>query len=681
MKISKAQNRRFQVGMALLLAAGITGGTLVLCFILRDVAPFGSQSLCSMDGYSQYYPMLREMRRAVRQGNLFWSWNGALGFPLWAQSAYYTNSPLWLLLYLLPEDRMLSGIDLLVLLRLVLCSVTFCLYLLWKFPAATEHTVLLGFPALSLAWALNGWNLAFINQFMWLDVIVLLPLVICALERLLQGKSVVLYVLTLALALWSCFYTGWMLCLFLALYVAAQLLKCGVRRDLLRTAGRFAGASVCAACLASPVLLPVFHALKHTMSASLCFQPPLAFSYAPTDIPERLVPFQQISLVFESPNLFCTLTAVFLAAVYFLQSRQPAKQKWIELGFTLALLVSMLVNLGDYVWHGLHYPNQLPCRESFLFIFVLLTHAAKGLQSVRWKQQAVTAIAVCMLAEACGNFVWGFSSQTWISSNDSLLDHASQMTALAGMQTDDGLERAAWVGTERNNMPMQYGYRGVGYYSSTMSADAYRFFRALGMPRYAENVSTLYSGGDLLNAVFAVRYTYDALSNQIRENPNAFPTVFATSDSVLPFNPEHFADAGAAQQTLLHLLTDGEGFDALPRLKRNALQVQKVRPHHICGVIQTRESFVFTSIPFDDGWSVFVDGHKVDCVKTASYFCGFYVQPGTHDIELRFFPVGLRTGLCLACLGLLALLYYYIKGRNRPPCVPPRVNILSVCRE
>lgn len=85
---------------------------MLVCFALRGIAPFGGKTLCSMDGFSQYYPMLMNMGQAVKEGELFYSFSGALGFNLWAQSAYYTNSPLWLLVYLLPESLKITGLSL-----------------------------------------------------------------------------------------------------------------------------------------------------------------------------------------------------------------------------------------------------------------------------------------------------------------------------------------------------------------------------------------------------------------------------------------------------------------------------------------------------------------------------------------------------------------------------------------
>ncbi|MEI3166709.1 MAG: YfhO family protein [Lachnospiraceae bacterium] len=33
---------------------------------------------------------------------------------------------------------------------------------------------------------------------------------------------------------------------------------------------------------------------------------------------------------------------------------------------------SFSINVLNFIWHGFHYPNSLPCRQSFIYIFLML---------------------------------------------------------------------------------------------------------------------------------------------------------------------------------------------------------------------------------------------------------------------------------------------------------------------
>ena len=70
-------------------AFALTYFALVVAAIIRGIAPFGDNSLLTMDLWGQYYPMIVE-----KLDNPFaiWSWNGSLGFSAIVQSAYYTLS-------------------------------------------------------------------------------------------------------------------------------------------------------------------------------------------------------------------------------------------------------------------------------------------------------------------------------------------------------------------------------------------------------------------------------------------------------------------------------------------------------------------------------------------------------------------------------------------------------------
>ena len=138
------------VPLTLALSFCLPATVLLICFAISEIAPFGDRTLCAMDGYSQYYPMLMNMSRAVKEGELFYSFNGALGFNLWAQSGYYTNSLLWLPLYFIPHSAQVSYINLSVLLRLSLAGLFFCFYLVRTHKSLSYKKSVYLFPVLSM---------------------------------------------------------------------------------------------------------------------------------------------------------------------------------------------------------------------------------------------------------------------------------------------------------------------------------------------------------------------------------------------------------------------------------------------------------------------------------------------------------------------------------------------------
>ena len=49
----------------------------------------------------------------------------------------------------------------------------------------------------------------------------------------------------------------------------------------------------------------------------------------------------------------------------------------------LIMLLSFGLNIPAYIWHGFHFPNSLPCRQSFLYIFLILTMCYEAFLYIR----------------------------------------------------------------------------------------------------------------------------------------------------------------------------------------------------------------------------------------------------------------------------------------------------------
>ncbi|HVS14013.1 MAG TPA: YfhO family protein [Thermoanaerobaculia bacterium] len=65
---------------------------------------------------------------------------------------------------------------------------------------------------------------------------------------------------------------------------------------------------------------------------------------------------------------------------------------------------------------------------------------------------------------------------------------------------------------------------------------------------------------------------------------------------------------------------------------------------------------VASSVSFDPGWRVEIDGRPVEPLVIDGGFLGFVAPPGRHRVELRYAPGSWRLGLALAATGLAAAL-------------------------
>ena len=95
--------------------------------------------------------------------------------------------------------------------------------------------------------------------------------------------------------------------------------------------------------------------------------------------------------------------------------------------------------------------------------------------------------------------------------------------------------------------------------------------------------------------------------------------------------------------------------------------------------INNANAFVFTSIPYDKSWSVYVDGEKLSysedaenkVVAVGGGLIGFSLTRGEHTVEMRYNARGLRFGMLLSFAGimicallLLVKILVYVKNKK-----------------
>lgn len=638
-------------------------------FMLKEIAPFGERTLCSMDGFSQYYPMLENMSQAIKDGELFYSFNGALGFNLWAQSAYYTNSPLWVLIYLLPHSAQLVGINLLIALKFSLSSVFFYYRLYENHSEADETKKLIAFPVLSVCYGLSGYALAFANQFMWADIVMLLPLVILGLEKLNKKETPFLYIITLFLSMWSCFYLSYMVCIFVCLYFIYLSLRDSYKlKEFFIKGVKFALCSLLAAALAAVVLLPVYKALSLTLASELGFEGTLEMKYTVKEMLIRMLPFQAPSLEFAAPNLYFGLIAAILLPVALFTKKISIKNKLLALSFLLFMFFTMSLNLGEFIWHGFHYPNQLPGRQSFLFIFLALSFAASFIAVCSFKKIILCVMSVVLCFEIAANTSVQLGKNVWASLGSSLRRYDAQMSSFVTLDDEEDFMRIEWADVNKNNYPQQYSYKGITYYSSTMSADAYNFFQQLGIPRYAKNVSVYYYQSPIRNALFGIEYVMNE-DGTVVHNENALPLGFVAHKSILSFDL-YAQSAGTATETALWLALTGEYLPNIPaqaeKLKGRGMTLTDFDTDRFSGTVTSEEDGVLLfTIAHDGGWRLFVDGEEVPLVKVAGYLSGAEISAGTHEIEMKYTVPGIILGGIISGVGVIVLaVWIFIRKRK-----------------
>ncbi|AVQ39578.1 polysaccharide synthesis protein GtrA [Clostridium botulinum] len=79
------------------------------------------------------------------------------------------------------------------------------------------------------------------------------------------------------------------------------------------------------------------------------------------------------------------------------------------------------------------------------------------------------------------------------------------------------------------------------------------------------------------------------------------------------------------------------------------------------GNIKNNEKGILAlNIPFCKGWSAKVDGEKQDLIKVNGILTGLVLEPGSHNIELKYITPGLIPGACLSIVFFIIIIVSYI---------------------
>jgi uncharacterized membrane protein YfhO len=538
-------------------------------YIAREIYPFGNNCYLRSDMYHQYAPFFSELWNKLRHGeSLTYSWDIGMGTNFTALYAYYLASPSNWFIVLFPQKYMIEIMNVIIILKLCLSSLTFTYYISKHFNTRKCTIALFG-----MFYALSGFVAAYSWNIMWLDCLVLLPLIILGLERLVNENRCFLYCITLGLCIYTNYYIAIMVCISVVLYfIVLMAAYKGTRRPVIYVKKflNFAIYSLLAGGLAACLLLPEFYAFTLSASNNIEFPKKLSLYFGILNIVTRHLINVPVHLGLDHyPNIYCSVAVLLLFPLYVMDKKVDLREKIGKSALVLIFLTAFNLNIPNFIWHGFHFPNSLPCRQSFIYVFFLLTmcyEALSHLKNMTTKQLGGAlwiAIGILLFIEQVftvdetydftivyisGAFILVYAlimlihlkhefkvpviifiafslciiectinmDSTGIgttSRSSYLLDYDAVKTVTQTVADDDSsfYRMDKKFGSRSNNDGAWHNYHSISTFSSTSNGDMEKFFGELGFEHsfnaYKYNGATL-----VTESLFSVKY---AISNRI----------------------------------------------------------------------------------------------------------------------------------------------------------------------
>ncbi len=377
------------------LSGAVTLASAALAYICIGMWPVGEESAMIVDLHHQYTPMLSQLRDMLLDGGSpLYSFEIGSGTSFIPMFAYYLASPLNLLLLLFPQHLLAEGVLVITLIKMALMGAMMALCMQYIFKRRDFSLIAIG-----VMYALMMYTLAYSWNIMWLDCVMFLPLVVMGFEHMMRTGKYLVYVLSLAYVLYANYYIGFMICIFLVLYYVAFFFRVK-RGPVKQRVGfvRFVIGSLLGGGLAAFILLPAFISLSGT-SAAGGNMPEFATNFNVFELIGRgLYGVEPTVRSGNLPNTYCGVLAVLALPIFATMSTIPLRRRLAYLGLFFMMGISLVINQLDLLWHGLHSPNDLPYRFSFLYSFALLLIAFEVLYRIKDIKPSQIAVSVFGIA-------------------------------------------------------------------------------------------------------------------------------------------------------------------------------------------------------------------------------------------------------------------------------------------
>lgn len=348
----------------------ITVGILLLTFLILGIYPFGNKTVVVIDSNTQYVTFLSYLKSILLTNNDFkYTFSATLGENMIPLIGYYLMSIFNLFVIFFRIENIKILFTILILVKIGLCAVTMEYYLEKKYK---KNTLIF-----SICYALMTYNIVYMYHIMWLDSIMLFPLVILGLDYIFENKSAALYIFALALSIICNYYIGFIICIASVMYFVYKFVFQYKNINIKKTIINYIIASLSAGMLSAFILIPSVLGLMGGKLMTNNIDAKFNLSYLNV-IAEMYSASTGVNAWHAGPMVASSVLTLLLIIIYFINKNVDKKEKIIN-GVSLFILATTFVfNPLCILFHGLTNPNCFNYRHAFIFVFFALNLAIRS---------------------------------------------------------------------------------------------------------------------------------------------------------------------------------------------------------------------------------------------------------------------------------------------------------------
>lgn len=414
---NKIFNRQWTAPLIAFLAVG---AVYLLYFALRGFYPFGERSIAWCDMEQQYIPLMMEVRNIVLDGGSVLLGKGGGGMNFWGVFLFFVSSPFVLLSLLIREENIIYFINILTVLKLCCCGASAEFYFQRMFPKMSRSFGIL----LSVMYSLNGCVMMYYQNNMWLEMMIIFPLLLLSMFRLCQKGRWGAYVLCLSAAMYLNFYISYMIVLFIVISGGLMLIFCCEKRNRSDRAFKFLLADVCAAMITAIVWIPAFRQFTSSGRGSSSAE----FFFSGSFFGKG---WDKLALLACTSIVFTALAVIFLER----KKLKSGRAAYFAL-ITAVMTVGAFIDPINKIWHTGSY-QAFPFRYGFMIVLLSMSVCGELFSErtayrtateadIRKRHTKILMLLFVFMASAIPVFFYSdninsYVSTLWLEAKDSII--------------------------------------------------------------------------------------------------------------------------------------------------------------------------------------------------------------------------------------------------------------------
>lgn len=367
----------------LILSFLIPAAVMCAVYMINGTDPFGNISILTADAkiqYKDYYGYLWEVLHG--SASLDYSASKSLGGQMVGLVVYYLTCPLNLLLYFIEKTQIPLFLSIMTAVKIAFSGLTASYFIRKRFSLTALWSVLI-----ACCYALSEYSFVYCHNIMWLDGVVMLPLACLGIHEFLYNRKKGLLFFSVFMAIFSNWYSGYMVCLMAGFCFLFELfLKYdfkdfkNVIRPAFTDAVRTAAVMILGVLASGALLIPGLLSLVggkaggSPISTSVIMGPLESLKGFMINAPSNKV---------DAPIMYCGALILVLAVYMLIDKKIEIKKRILSLLFFIFLICSFCFEQLNIMWTGFVKSYSYQFRWAFVFIFLMICFACVCVREVK----------------------------------------------------------------------------------------------------------------------------------------------------------------------------------------------------------------------------------------------------------------------------------------------------------